>query len=174
MQQGDRDKTPGEICEDRREVWLNGVQSVRERGRLKVGCWSVWRRLRTLILQEVAYPRLVEMFYRVVVQVVLMYGSDMWVILAAMEKKVERAYTVFLRQMTVKQALRIGERMWETPGAEVVWEASGTQSAMTYIGRHQATVVQWVALQPIFEVCAGDKSYRGVDTGGRLGGTNRR
>ena len=63
--------------------------------------------------------------------------------------------------------------MWETPGAEVVWEASGTQSAMTYIGRHQATVVQWVALRPIIEVCAGEKSYGGVDTGGRLGGTNR-
>ena len=42
--------------------------------------------------------------------------------------------------------------MWVTPKAEVVREAAGTQSAMTYIGRRQGTAAQWVALRPIFEV----------------------
>ena len=32
---------------------------------------------------------------------------------------------------------------------------------MTYIGRLQATVAQWVALQPIFDVCSGEKVYEG-------------
>ena len=45
---------------------------------------------------------------------------------------------------------------WETPWAEVVQEAAGTQSAMTYIERRQATVDQWVALRPPFEACARD------------------
>ena len=47
------------------------------------------------------------------------------------------------------------------PGEEVVQEAAGTQSTITYIGRRQATVTQWVTLQPIFEVCAVDKGYKG-------------
>ena len=29
---------------------------------------------------------------------------------------------------------------------------------------------QWVALQPIFKVCEGDKSYEGLEAGERLGG----
>ena len=74
-----------------------------------------------------------------------------------MEKKVEGAHTGFLKDITGKRARRIKGGAWETPGSEVVREAAGTQSAMTYIGRRQAIVEQWVALPPIFEVCAGDK-----------------
>ena len=32
---------------------------------------------------------------------------------------------------------------------------------MTYIGIQQATVAQWVALQPIFEVWSGETGYEG-------------
>ena len=53
------------------------------------------------------------------------------------------------------------------PGAEVMREAAVTQSETTYIGRRQSTVAQWVALQLIFEVCAGEKGYNG---GGRRRG----
>ena len=41
---------------------------------------------------------------------------------------------------------------------------SGTQSARIYIEQQQATMVQWVALRPLFEVCAREKGYEG---GGR-------
>ena len=52
---------------------------------------------------------------------------------------------------------------WVTPWAEVVRKAVGTQSAMTYIGRRQGTVAQWVALRLIFKVCARDTGYEGGD-----------
>ena len=35
---------------------------------------SVWGRLRTLLLREGAEPRVLEIFYRAVVQAILMYG----------------------------------------------------------------------------------------------------
>ena len=57
---------------------------------------SVWGRLGTLILPEGAEPRVAEMFYRLVVQVVLLYGSDTWVLLSAMGMKVEGTNTRFL------------------------------------------------------------------------------
>ena len=44
--------------------------------------------------------------------------------------------------------------MWVIPWEEGGREAAVTQSARKYIGRHQATVSQWVALRPLFEVCA--------------------
>ena len=41
--------------------------------------------------------------------------------------------------------------------------AVGIQSVVTYIGRRQAKVVLWVALQPILEVCAQETGYEGRD-----------
>ena len=54
-----------------------------------------------------------------------------------MERKVEGAHTVFLRQITGKPSRRTADGTWETPGAEVVQEVEGMQSVMTYIGRQQ-------------------------------------
>ena len=51
---------------------------------------------------------------------------------------------------------------WETPGAESVQEAAGTQSSMAYIGRKQVTTAQWVALRAIFKVFSGENGYKGV------------
>ena len=79
-----------------------------------------------------------------------------------MYKKVEGAHTGFLIQFTGKRAQRIGDGTWETPGAEVVWKESVMKLAMTYICRRQATVAHWVALRPIFDLCAGEKGYEGV------------
>ena len=48
------------------------------------------------------------------------------------------------------------------------------QSEMTYIGIRQATMAQWVALRPLFEVCAGGKGYkRGGGGEGTHGGVKR-
>ena len=42
---------------------------------------------------------------------------------------------------------------------------TGTKPLWEYIERMQATVAEWVALQPIFEVCTKDTGYEG---GGRF------
>ena len=95
-------------------------------------------------------------------QAVLLFGSETWVLLASMESKIEGSHTGFLRDIMDKRAREIADGTWETPGPEVVREAAGTQSSMTCKERRQTTVTQWVALRPIFEVCAGDKVYEGV------------
>ena len=78
-----------------------------------------------------------------------------------MERKVEGTHTELLIQITGKRARWLGDRTWETPGAEGVREAAVTQSKKTYIGRQQTTVAQWVALRPLFEVCEREKGYEG-------------
>ena len=65
----------------------------------------------------------------------------------------------------MKRVRRLRDRTWETPGAEGVREAAGTQLVRTYIGRRQATVAKWVALLPIFEVCTRETGYK---WGGRM------
>ena len=67
---------------------------------------SIWGRLRTLLRQEGADPEVSESFYRAVMQAILLYGSEMWVLLASMEKRVEGKHTEFLRMITGKRAKR--------------------------------------------------------------------
>ena len=40
-------------------------------------------------------------------------------------------------------------------------KTAGMQSAMTYIDRRKVAMAQWVVLQPLFEVCARGKFYKG-------------
>ena len=54
-----------------------------------------------------------------------------------------------------------GDGTWETPGAEGIQEEAVTQSVRIYIEIRQATVAQWVAIRPLFEVCARETGYEG-------------
>ena len=83
---------------------------------------SVWGRLDTLLRREGAKHKVSEIFYRVVVQEILLYGSETWVLSVSMTKKLEGTQTEFLRLITGKRARRLGYRTWETPGAEGVRE----------------------------------------------------
>ena len=58
------------------------------------------------------------MFYRAVVQAVLLYSLETWVISTAMENKVEGINTEFLRHIMEKRVQRVGDRTWEILGAE--------------------------------------------------------
>ena len=49
---------------------------------------------------------------------------------------------------------RKADGSWETPALKGVIQATGMQLEATYIGFRQATVAQWVDLQPLLEVCA--------------------
>ena len=70
---------------------------------------SVCGILETLLRREGSEPRVMEMFYRAVVQAVLLYGPEIWIILAEMERKVEGTYTGFLRQIMGKQERQLGD-----------------------------------------------------------------
>ena len=124
---------------------------------------SVWGRLGALLRQKGADPKVAAMFYRAVIQAVLLFGAENWVFSVVMDRKVDGTHTGFLRKITGKQAQLLPDGTWETPRAEAVREAAGMQLVMTYIGRRQSTVAQWVALWPIFELCTGKKGYNGGD-----------
>ena len=72
---------------------------------------------------------------------------------------IEGRHMEFLRMITGKRVKQLEDGTWETPGAEGIQEVAGTPSARIYIERRQATVAQWVALRPLFEVCARETGY---------------
>ena len=78
---------------------------------------SVWGRLGTLIRQEGSKPRVSEIFYRVVVQAILLYGLETWVLSAEMAKRVDGTHTGFMRLITGMRERQLGDMTRETPGA---------------------------------------------------------
>ena len=97
-----------------------------------------------------------------------MYGSETWVLSSSMEKRIEGSHTEFLQMITGKRGKHLRYGIWETPGAEGIREAAGTQSARIYIEQLQATVAQWVGLRPLFKVCTREICYEveGAEEGG--------
>ena len=102
-----------------------------------------------------------ESFYRSVVQEVLLFGAETWVLLAAMSKNMEGVHVGFLWKVTVKMARRQWDGTWRRVDSESVLKEVETQTLGTYINRRKTALAEWVVLQPIYEVCDRYTSYEG-------------
>ena len=76
-----------------------------------------------------------------------------------MSTSIEGTHTEFLQMITVEREKRLRDGTWYIPGSEGIQEAVGINWARIYIEQRQATVAQWVALHPLFEVCARETGY---------------
>ena len=59
------------------------------------------------------------------------------------------------------KAKRLREGSWRKLAADKVLQGAGTQPLQTYLDRRYATVAEWVALRPIFDVRARERGYEG-------------
>ena len=62
------------------------------------------------------------MFYRAVVQLVLLFGADTWVLSEAVSRKIEGVHMGFLRRIMRKRAVRQKYGTWWQVAAETVLE----------------------------------------------------
>ena len=67
---------------------------------------QVWGRLRELLWREGAKTTVSKKFYRAVVQAVLLFGVETWVLTETMSQRIEGAHVTFLRHITRKQVMR--------------------------------------------------------------------
>ena len=114
-----------------------------------------------MLRQEGVDTIILAKFYWYVVQAVLLFGDKTWVMLVAMLKKIEGVHVGFLQQMTGMKAQRLGDVIWKKEGQDRVLQAAVTELLREYINKRQETVAEWVALRPIFKVCAKYLGYAG-------------
>ena len=74
------------------------------------------------------------MFYSVVVQAVLLFGSESCAMTKAMTMMVERTRVSFLRYIIGKRERINTDVMWETPASGEELRAAVMQTEATYIG----------------------------------------
>ena len=74
-----------------------------------------------------------EMFYRAVVQVVLLFGEETWVLLAAISTNLEGGHVGFLRQVMVNTPKRQRDGTWRRAAAASVPKEAAMQTLGVYI-----------------------------------------
>ena len=86
-------------------------------------------------------------------QAMLLFGAETRVLLATMAQRLEGVHVGFLRQVKKLKTKSLKDGSWCKEAVDRVLQGAGKQPLRTYLYRRQATVVKWVDLQPIFEVC---------------------
>ena len=95
-----------------------------------------------VLWREGAEPTVSKKFYCAMIQAVLLFGADTWVLLAPMSQRLEGVHVVFLRQVAKLNAKRLKDGLWHKVAAEKVLHGAGTQPLQTYLDRRQVTVAE--------------------------------
>ena len=86
-------------------------------GNLRKGRKS-WAQLTRILAREGADMRVSGMFFKVLVQAVLLFGSETWVLTPCMERSLGSFQHSVARMITGRHTRRQGEGGWEYPTTE--------------------------------------------------------
>jgi len=99
-------------------------------------------------------PKAAAMFYKAVVQSVLLFGSETWVLSPSMLKALEGFHHRVARQLSGKVGWYLPrEDRWVYPPISEVLEEAGLFSIGEYLSHHQNCIAEYVSTRPIFELC---------------------
>lgn len=100
-----------------------------------------WARFRVVLEKESASPRTRSLFYKAVVQAVLLYGAGSWTISDANRRKLASFHHGIARQLTGRRICHIpGTEIWVYPETDEVLKEAGLFTMDEYIRRRKATL----------------------------------
>ena len=112
-----------------------------------------WGRLSWILSREGADPKVLGNFYKAVAQAVFLFSAETWVLIPRMERALDSFQHRVARRITRRQPRRQRYGSCEYPPlAEVMGEA-GFEGIRKSVTRRQKTVAQYIATQPIMELC---------------------
>ena len=112
-----------------------------------------WGRLQRILSRDRATKRVSGNFFKAVVQQVLLFGAEMWVV----SPRIERALSSFIhgaaRRITGRQPQRGWDGKWFYPSLEGAMKEAGFIDVRTSINRRQNTALQYIATRPLLDLC---------------------
>jgi len=124
---------------------------------------ATWARVGQVLRAENVPPRIAAKFYKAVVQAVLLYGSETWVLSTAALSSLEGFHIRAAYQMAVKHKPRRGPgHGWIFPKSKDVLEECGMSTLEEYITVRQQTIAVYVATRPIINKCRQGERKRGA------------
>lgn len=113
-----------------------------------------WGMVSRILRRDGLRPKAAGMFYKAVVQAVLLYGAETWAVSPAMLKALEGFHHRVARQLTGKVGRYLPrEDRWYYPPIEEALEEAGLFPIKVYIDRRQNTLVDHVATRPLLGLC---------------------
>ena len=135
--------------------WPAVEQNLR-RARVKKG------RITETLGREGAYRRTVGRFYVALVQAVLMFGSEMWVLTPRLEKYLEGFHHQLVQRMAGMVPKRRQDGAWVYTPIGTTLEMVGLEEIRVYIAHRQNTVAHYIATLPIMDLCLASERNPGL------------
>ena len=124
---------------------------------------TTWARVGQVLRAENVPPRIAAKFYKAVVQAVLLYGSETWVLSTAAIASLEGFHIHAAYRMAVKHKPRRGPgHRWIYPKSKDVLEECGMNTLAEYITVRRNTIAVYVVTRPILTECRQGEWKRGA------------
>ncbi len=137
----------------------DNIQAVRSQ--LCKAC-GTWARVGQVLRRENAPPRVSAKFYKAIVQSVLLYGSETWVLSPAAMARLEGFHIRAAYRMAKEHVPRRGpQQQWVYPSSEAVLEECGMHTIEHYIDVRRETIAKYVVGRIIHVECQGTDRRRG-------------
>ena len=104
-----------------------------------------WGRMQRILSREGANKRVSGNLFKAVVQQVLLFGADTWVVLPIMERALNYFIHGSARRITGRQPRRGWDGKWFYPSLEGAMKEAGFKDVWTSIKTRQNTVAQYIA-----------------------------
>jgi hypothetical protein len=121
---------------------------------------GVWARLGKLLAREDANPIAMGIFYKVIVQSVLLYGSESWVITKSKMVQLRSFHRRCARHITRTHIRQEEDGTWIHPSSEGVLEEAGLCTIEEYIQKRRDTVEAFAQFRPLYEACKNSTPLR--------------
>ena len=121
-----------------------------------------WGRLQRILRREGATPRISESLYKAVVQQVMLFGAETWVVTPKMERALSGFLHGAVRRLTGRQVRREKNGDWYYPSLVGVMREAGLADIRKSIANRQNTVAQYIATRPLLDLCEGVRAREGA------------
>ena len=120
-----------------------------------------WVRPTWLLSREGANARTLGHIYLAVVKLVLLYGSETWVLTPHMQRMWGGFHYRVARRLTGRQPWKGRHKGWVYLPLEDTMVEAGLQEVKTYVSCLQNTMAQYIVTRPIMDLClAAERSSR--------------
>jgi hypothetical protein len=123
----------GRVIKNNDDDWSAVNQNVKK-------ATATWGRVCKILSKEEANPKAMATVYKAVVQAVLLYGSESWVLSLTMEKKLQSFHRRCARYITGQHIRQNPDESWTCPSSSSVLLKAGLWSIQEYIQRRRSTV----------------------------------
>jgi hypothetical protein len=112
---------------------------------------SKWAMIAKVLIRERATPHISGLFYKAIVQTVLLYGSESWVITPAMLKVLDSFHHQVAHCITGHTPHQINDT-WHYPPIGPTLEEAGLLTMKKYMTKQLNTIAEYVATRPLHQL----------------------